>query len=65
MGLRYLNGDGVIKDVTKSREYLTKAAAQGSQEANDELAKLDIQRPSSATNSVLANPATRSETSKQ
>jgi hypothetical protein len=51
MGERYRDGDGVPKDLTKAREYLTKASAAGSLDAADELSKLN-QAP---TNS----PATR------
>jgi hypothetical protein len=40
MGERYRDGDGVPKDLTKAREYLTKAAATGSPDAADELSKL-------------------------
>ena len=37
MGERYRDGDGVEKNLTKAREYLTKAAAAGSSTATDEL----------------------------
>ncbi len=40
LGLRYVNGEGVTNDLTKAREYLTKAAAQGNDDAARELAKL-------------------------
>lgn len=40
MGERYRDGDGVPKDLTKARDYLTKAAASGSVTAADELKKL-------------------------
>ena len=40
MGLHYLNGDGVAKDVQKARDLFSKAAAQGNQDAAAELAKL-------------------------
>ncbi len=40
MGERYLNGDGVEKDLVKARDYLSKAAAQGSVQAADLLKKL-------------------------
>jgi hypothetical protein len=40
MGQRYRDGEGVEKDLTKARDYLTKAAAAGSQTADDELKKL-------------------------
>jgi Sel1 repeat len=40
MGVRYLNGDGVDKDVAKARDMLSKAAAQGNKDASDELAKI-------------------------
>lgn len=40
MGIRYLEGDGVPKDLAKARDYLSKAAAQGNKEATAELAKL-------------------------
>ena len=42
MGLRYLKGDGVTKDLAKARDYLSKAAAQGNNEAAAELAKLPV-----------------------
>jgi hypothetical protein len=41
MGERYRDGDAVPKDLTKAREYLTKAAAAGSPTAADELSKLN------------------------
>lgn len=40
MGERYLNGDGVEKDLVKARDYLSKAAAQGSVQAGDLLKTL-------------------------
>ena len=40
MGERYRDGDGVPKDLTKARDYLTKAAAAGSPTAEDDLKKL-------------------------
>ncbi|MDB6022292.1 MAG: hypothetical protein JWQ04_2149, partial [Pedosphaera sp.] len=40
MGVRYLNGDGVDKDLAKARDLLGKAAAQGNKDAATELAKL-------------------------
>jgi hypothetical protein len=40
MGERYLTGDGVAKDDLKAREYLQRAADQGSQTATDELNRL-------------------------
>ena len=40
VGLRYLNGNGVPKDLAKARDYLSEAAAQGNKEAAAELAKL-------------------------
>jgi len=42
MGERYRDGDGVEKDLTKARDYLTKAAAAGSQTAADELKQLPL-----------------------
>jgi hypothetical protein len=42
VGLRYLNGNGVPKDLAKARDYLSKAAAQGNKEAAAELAKLPL-----------------------
>jgi predicted heme/steroid binding protein len=42
MGIRYLKGDGVPKDLAKARDYLSKAAAQGNKEAAAELAKLPL-----------------------
>jgi Sel1 repeat len=42
VGLRYLNGNGVPKDLAKARDYLSKAAAQGNKEAAAELAKLSV-----------------------
>lgn len=41
MGERYRDGDGVPKDLTKAREYLSKAIAAGSPDAADELSKLN------------------------
>jgi len=43
MGERYLTGDGVAKDIFKARDYLQRAAEQGSQTAADELNRLDNQ----------------------
>lgn len=43
MGLRYLNGDRVWKDINTAREYFEKSAAQGDQDAAAELAKLPQQ----------------------
>jgi hypothetical protein len=40
MGERYLNGDGVEKNETKAKDYLSKAAAQGSIEASNILANI-------------------------
>jgi hypothetical protein len=40
MGERYRDGEGVPKDFTKARDYLTKAAAAGSPTAEDDLKKL-------------------------
>jgi TPR repeat protein len=37
MSERYRDGDGVDKDLTKAREYLTKAADAGSPTAAEEL----------------------------
>lgn len=41
MGERYRDGDGVPKDLTKARDYLSKAAAAGSPTAAEELEKLN------------------------
>ena len=41
MGERYLKGDGVDKDITKARDYLSKAAAQGNIEASNLLVKIN------------------------
>jgi hypothetical protein len=41
MGERYRDGDGVPKDLTKAREYLTKASAAGSPDAAGEISKLN------------------------
>jgi len=43
MGMRYLNGNGVTNDLTKAREYLFRAAAQGNQDAAAELRKFSSQ----------------------
>lgn len=40
MGLHYLNGDGVAKDLQKARDLFSKAAAQGNKDAAAELDKL-------------------------
>ena len=42
IGMRYLKGDGVPKDLTKARDYLSKAVAQGNNEAAAELSKLPL-----------------------
>jgi TPR repeat protein len=41
MGEHYRDGDGVPKDLSKAREYFTKAANAGSPSAKDALARLD------------------------
>jgi hypothetical protein len=41
MGERYLTGDGVAKDILKARDYLQRAAEQGSRTAAEELDHLD------------------------
>ena len=41
MGERYRDGDGVEKDLAKSKDYLTKAAAAGSADATNDLAQLN------------------------
>jgi TPR repeat protein len=43
MGERYQAGDGVAKDIFKARDFLQRAAEQGSQTATDELNRLDNQ----------------------
>jgi TPR repeat protein len=43
MGERYQAGDGVAKDIFKARDFLQRAAEQGSQTAADELNHLDNQ----------------------
>jgi TPR repeat protein len=43
MGERYLTGDGVAKDIFKARDYLQRAAEQGSQTAAQELDRLNNQ----------------------
>lgn len=46
MGERYLKGDGVEKDDSLAKKYLTKASAQGNQDARDLLAKMNFQADS-------------------
>lgn len=41
MGMRYLKGEGVAKDMLKAREWLAKASEQGHPLAKEELQKLD------------------------
>jgi TPR repeat protein len=41
LGERYLAGDGVAKNIFKARDYLQRAAEQGSQTAVEELNRLD------------------------
>jgi TPR repeat protein len=41
MGERYLDGEGVPKDLDKAREYLTKAAQAGSAEAGAKLKEVN------------------------
>jgi TPR repeat protein len=41
MGERYRDGNGVEKDTSKAREYLTRSAALGNDTAKDELEKLE------------------------
>lgn len=51
---RYLNGEGVEKDLVQSRAWFSKAAAQGHSEATKELAKLTapaISEPAAQTHS--------------
>jgi len=40
LGMRYLKGEGVEKDLAKAREWLKKSADQGNQDAAKQLAKL-------------------------
>jgi TPR repeat protein len=40
MGERYRDGEGVPKDLSKARDYLTKASAAGSPSADNELKNL-------------------------
>ena len=40
MGMRYLNGDGVDKDLAQARDLFTKSSAQGNHDAADALAKM-------------------------
>ena len=42
MGERYRDGDGVPKDLTKAREFLTKATEAGSPSSSDALARLNL-----------------------
>ena len=51
MGLRYLKGEGVPKDLDKARDYLSKAAAQGNEDAAAELARLSAPELPVQTNS--------------
>ena len=51
MGMRYLKGDGVPKDLDKARDYFSKAAAQGNLDAATELAKLSAPELPVRTNS--------------
>ena len=53
VGIRYLKGEGVPKDLGKARDYLSKAAAQGNQDAAVELAKLSAPELPVQTNSPL------------
>jgi TPR repeat protein len=41
MGEHYRDGDGVPKDLSKAREYFTKAVNAGSPAATDALSKLN------------------------
>jgi len=41
LGLLYLNGDGIETSYSKAREWLTKAAAQGDENAIEALKELD------------------------
>lgn len=43
MGERYLKGEGVEKDLTKARDYLTKSSAQGNATAKALLEKLPVE----------------------
>lgn len=51
MGIRYLKGDGVPKDLDKARDYLSTATAQGNQDAAAELARLSAPELPVQTNS--------------
>jgi TPR repeat protein len=51
MGMYYLKGESVPTDLDKARDYFSKAAAQGNQEAATELAKLSAPEPPVRTNS--------------
>lgn len=50
LGLRYLNGDGVVQDVSKARELIGNAAAQGHAPAKRLLASLPPPAESGSTN---------------
>ena len=47
--MRYLTGDGVVKNENKARDLLAKSAAQGNKEASESLFKLTHSANSSAS----------------
>ena len=50
IGMRYLKGDGVPADTVKALEYLSKAAAQGNEDAKKQLTKLSTRSSQPQTN---------------
>ena len=57
MGMRYLKGDGVTQDRTKALDYLSKAAAQGNEDAKDALANFSKLASQAQTTASSAQPA--------
>jgi TPR repeat protein len=63
MGERYRDGDGVPRDLTKAREYLTKASAAGSLTALGALSRLN--QSSTHLRATRPAPATRQSRSRR
>jgi TPR repeat protein len=56
MGMRFLHGDGVTQDRTKALDYLSKAAAQGNEDAKTALANFSKLASQSETTASTAQP---------
>ena len=63
LGMRYLNGDGVEKDLDKAKKWLKEAAKNGNAEAKKKLPEVEAMKPQPAAAKPIAdNP--KAETKK-